>query len=84
MDKQLSAKQQKKLLEHRRRKTKRRVSEFRKTKKVQGDKLVQFYIGETEKAILDEYRVQKGLTISEVFHELITKILDRRLKRLSD
>jgi len=83
MDKTQSAKQKKKIADLNRRKVRSRVSKFRDNKKSENSKLIQFYIDESEKAILDDYKSIKGQTIAEVFKELIRSILNRRLKDLS-
>lgn len=83
MDEKLSAKQKKKIEEFNRRKIRSRVSKFRENKKSENSKLVQFYLDDSDKAILDDYKLIKGQTIAEVFKELIRSILNRRLKDLS-
>jgi hypothetical protein len=83
MEEKLSAKQKKKIEDLKRRKTRSRVSKFRENKKSENSKIIQFYLDDSDKAILDDYKSIKGQTIAEVFKELIRSILNRRLKDLS-
>lgn len=72
-------KQEKKKLARSRLSVRNRVSDFRDSKKAKGEKVMQFYINDVDKSILDEYKASTGLTSSEVFSELINKILRRRM-----
>jgi hypothetical protein len=79
MSNELSVKQKKKLEAQKRRKTRERVAKFRAKKRAEDTKSIQIYLEPKDKEVLDRYKAFKGQTISEVFSELITSILKRRL-----
>ena len=80
----LSAKDLKKLESMNKKGNRKRVSKFRSAKKDSGDKLIQFYIKPSSKLILDDYKDLHGESNSEVFEELISITLKRRLKNNKD
>jgi len=70
----ISLKQQKKLDAIKKRKTRSRVSKFRNIKKEENYKLIQFYLDEDTKLILDNYKKENNLTTSEVLKKMILKL----------
>jgi len=70
----ISPKQQKKLDAIKKRKTRSRVSKFRSSKREDNYKLIQFYLDEDTKLILDNYKKENNLTTSEVLKKMIMKL----------